>query len=147
MRGTQRNRPPPCVDNGGSAGVSFSDRSLEDLRRLSHQIERALVHTGGTHTVEDIASAISSGQKQLWAGTDSAIVTQIVITPQKKELWFFLAAGNMEEVQRMYPLILEWGREQGCVRATFVGRRGWARTFLTREEGWRETLAVFEKEI
>lgn len=110
------------------------------------EIAAALVYAGGTHTVADIAHAVEVGAMQFWPGPHSAVVTEILHYPQRKALNFFLAGGRLEELQQMYPSLLEWGREQGCSHATFTGRKGWGRTFLTGD-GWRPTLQVYEREL
>lgn len=117
---------------------------VADVRR---QIERALHYTGGTHTVDDVLEQVERGELQLWRGDASVIVTQILTYPRRKELCFFLAAGNMAEMKRLAPIIESWGREHGCARAVFAGRPGWARTFLTHDEGWSSPMWVFEKEL
>lgn len=66
--------------------------------------------------------------------------------PRRKVLNFFLAGGNLAEIEAMYPPIEAWGREQGCSAASMTGRAGWERTFLTRT-GWQRTLAVLQKEL
>jgi len=118
-----------------------------EFERLRSTIERALPYAGGTHSIEDVWDAIANGTLQLWPGKVSAIVTQVIQYPRSKELVFFLAAGDLEEIQRVYDVILDWGKAQGCERATFMGRKGWERTFLTKEEGWRSGLVAFEKEL
>jgi hypothetical protein len=47
----------------------------------------------------------------------------------------------------MEPMIEEWGRAQGCTAATFTGRRGFEKTFLTRERGWSAGQVQFSKEL
>lgn len=118
----------------------------EQFERLSPHIERALTRSGGTHTLEDVRSALIANRAQIWWGDESVIITEIEITPRKKILRFWLAGGRLDELEYMYPLIAEWGRNIGCKRAVIVGRRGWERTFL-REHGWRATHTVFEKEL
>lgn len=114
---------------------------------IRRQIERALVYAGGSHTVDDVIEQCHRGEMQMWEGTQSVVVTQILTYPRLKELCFFIAAGKMSEMQRLGPIIWAWGKEQGCTRAVFVGRPGWARSFLTLEQGWISKLAVFEKEL
>lgn len=110
-------------------------------------IAAALRHAGGSHDVHDVLAMVEAGRLQLWEGAQSLIVTEIVDYPRLRELQFFLAAGNMDEIKTLYPIVLQWGREQQCHRAVFVGRRGWERSFLTREAGWHSPMAVFEKEL
>lgn len=110
-------------------------------------IEAALKYADGSHMFEDVAAAVAAGRMQYWPGPSSAIITEILDYPQYKALNFFLAGGNLPELERMTPLILEWGKAQGCKKALFAGRRGWERTFLTRS-GWGVSdLVVLEKAI
>lgn len=118
----------------------------EEFERLSPQIERALAWSGGTHTLEDVRDAIIAKKAQLWWGKSSVVVTEIEVTPRKKILRFWLAGGVIEEIELMYKLISEWGRDLGCDSALIVGRKGWERTFL-KQDGWRATHTVFEKEL
>ena len=114
---------------------------------LRQQIERALVCAGGTHTVDDVIDQCQRGEMQMWAGDASVIVTQILTYPRLKELCVFLAAGSMEEMVKLEPVIEGFGKAAGCARMVFAGRPGWARTFLTTERGWVSKMAVFEKVI
>ena len=119
---------------------------MTELDRARPHIEAALSYANGTHTFEDVAAGISAGKMLLWPGENSAIVTQIVEHPRQRTLHFFLAGGNLAELEAMLPLIIEWGRKQGCTAASLTGRRGWERTFLKRE-GWTADLVVMRKEI
>lgn len=115
--------------------------------RLRELLAGALAYAGGTHTVNDVLDAVAKGSMQMWPGVDSVIITQINEWPRRKDLYFFLAAGDMDEVKRLYSVVLDWGRAQGCTYVTTVGRPGWARTFLTREEGWTSTMLLYEREL
>ncbi|KKM72398.1 hypothetical protein LCGC14_1420940 [marine sediment metagenome] len=118
----------------------------EDFERLAPQVARALDQAWG-YTLDDVRVAVESGKMQLWPGQKSAIITQVLERPQGRELYFFLAAGDMEEVQRLYKIVIAWGQSKGCKHAAFVGRRGWSKSFLTREEGWKAKHVVYEREI
>lgn len=110
------------------------------------QIEAALEYAGGTHAFEDIVAGVAAGEMQFWPGPNSAVVTEVKQWPRKRCLHIFLAGGNLAEIEAMSHGILAWGRSIGCSDAVFIGRKGWERTFLTRD-GWRQTLAVMEKEL
>jgi hypothetical protein len=110
------------------------------------QIEAALVYSGHSHTFDDVAQLVKDGKAQFWGGPTSVVITQVVLEPQHKVLHFFLAGGNLAELEKMTPLIEQWGREQGCTRASLVGRKGWDRTFLSRQ-GWHNGLVVLEKDL
>jgi hypothetical protein len=118
-----------------------------DLGAHRSQIEAALAYAGGTHTFEDIQAGVEAGSLQYWPGPRSVVITEIIQYPRSRALNFFLAGGELPELEAMYPLIEEWGRAQGCTVAVMSGRKGWERSFLTRKEGWEPKLVVFEKDL
>jgi hypothetical protein len=122
------------------------DRSAVDICAYRRYIEDALEYAGHSHTFDDVAAMVASGEAQFWPGPNSAIVTEFVLEPRTKRLNFFLAGGTLAELEAMTPLVLEWGREQGCTTASLIGRRGWERTFLSRT-GWKSGLVVLEKDL
>jgi hypothetical protein len=54
-----------------------------------------------------------------------------------------LAGGGFETWRHLEGFLAKWAREQGCVRLTMVGRKGWAR----RLGGWREAAVTLERQI
>jgi hypothetical protein len=118
----------------------------EDLQRLRHHVEAALEYSGGTHGIEDIAEGLKKGRFQLWPADDSVVVTEIIVYPRLKNLHFFLAGGDLDELRLMRPLIESWGRDMGCTRVSLAGREGWAKTFL-RDEGYRPKWFVLSKDL
>jgi hypothetical protein len=119
---------------------------MSDMEAHRGYIEAALEYAGGTHTFEDVQEAVTAGRLQFWPGPHSAVITEIVDYPRQRVINFFLAGGNLAELEAMQPALLDWGRAQGCTSATFTGRKGWERTFLTRD-GWKSKLVVFEKAL
>lgn len=121
---------------------------VSDLERLRPSIEEALSYGGNTHRFEDVVEAVEAGRMHAWIGEHSVVVTELVQTPSgRKDLHFFLAAGNEAELKALHPRILEWGQSEGCTHATVIGRKGWARSWLTKDLGWQPTLIVCEREI
>ena len=118
----------------------------EDLERLRHHVEAALEYSGGTHGIEDIAEGLKKGRFQLWPADDSVVVTEIIVYPRLKNLHFFLAGGDLDELKRMRPHIEAWGKQIGCTRVTLAGRKGWARTFLA-DEGYAPKWHILSKEL
>jgi hypothetical protein len=118
----------------------------EEFERLRHHVVAALEYSGGSHAVEDIADGIRRGRFQLWPGADSVIVTEIIVYPQLKDLHFFLAGGDLDELRLMQPLIESWGKDMGCSRVSLAGRRGWERTFL-RDRGYEPKWFVMCKDL
>ena len=115
--------------------------------RLKGEVERALAYAGGSHTAEDVWEKVKKGDLQIWTAPHSVIVTELQSYPQYRVCHFFLAAGRMEEIEKMYPTVLEWAKqEHGCSRASLAGRPGWARSFLNKD-GWTTSHLVMTKEI
>lgn len=109
-------------------------------------LQKALNLAGNTHSFEDVRAAIDEGRVIFWPGANSAVLTEIIEYPQQRTLNFWLAGGNLAELEAMYPGIEAWGREQGCTTASTSGRPGWERTFLKRE-GWKPRTVVMTKEL
>lgn len=118
----------------------------EDLQRLRHHVEAALEYSGGTHGIEDIAEGLKKGRFQLWPADDSVVVTEIIVYPRLKNLHFFLAGGDLDELRLMRPLIEQWGKSMGCTRVSLAGREGWSKTFL-RDEGYKPKWFVLSKDL
>ena len=116
------------------------------LARYKPQIEAALAYADATHGYADVAEMIAAGRAQFWPGPASVLVTEIIEYPQRNVLHVFLAAGNQPELNAMLPLVLDWGRSKGCTAASFLGRKGWARTFVTHQ-GWQQTLVLYVKDL
>lgn len=117
-----------------------------DFARCEPHIRAALEYDGDTHTVEDVMLSVAEGHRQFWPGKESAVITEVNQYPRKTVLHYFLAGGNLEELETMAGPIEQWAREQGCTRITLAGRRGWARTFL-RGRGYEPQWAVMAKEL
>jgi hypothetical protein len=119
---------------------------FHELNRCRTWIEDALEYAGGTHNFNDIAAGVLSDRYQIWPSNNSVVVTEIVVYPQLKDLHYFLAGGNLDELKAMRPIIEAWGKELGCTRVSLAGRKGWERTFL-KDEGYRPNWFVLSKEL
>ena len=118
----------------------------EQLERLRHHVEAALEYSGGTHNFDDVAEMVEDHRLQLWLAKDSVVLTEIIVYPRLKNLHYFLAGGDLDELSRMRPLIESWGKSVGCTRVTLAGRKGWAKTFL-KDEGYSPQWSVMAKEL
>ena len=118
----------------------------EHLERLRQHVEAALEYSGGTHNFEDIAEMVEDHRLQLWPAKNSVVLTEIIVYPRLKNLHYFLAGGDLDELSQMRPLIESWGKSVGCTRVTLAGRRGWSKTFL-KDEGYSPQWSVLAKEL
>lgn len=107
---------------------------------LCPQLEEALAHGGGTHSLGDVAAAIDVGTAQLWESPGALLVTEVNVGPRLKELHFWLAAGELDAVLALADIVMDWGREIGCQVATLTGRKGWERVMKRR--GWDSQLVT-----
>jgi hypothetical protein len=119
---------------------------LEHLERLRQHVEAALEYSGGTHHFEDVLDMVKDSRLQVWPATESIVLTEIIVYPRLKNLHYFLAGGDLDELSRMRPMIESWGKSVGCTRVTLAGRRGWSKTFL-QDEGYRPQWSVLAKEL
>lgn len=120
---------------------------MADLSPWRKYIDDALAQGWGGHTFEDVERAVVEKDMQVWTRPDAAIITQVVLYPQFKQLYFFLAGGNLATLEGMLPEIYDWARSIGCTKALFAGRPGWQRTFLTRH-GWQvKPITIMEKSL
>jgi hypothetical protein len=119
---------------------------LEHLERLRHHVEAALEYSGGTHHFDDVVEMVRDSRLQVWPATESIVLTEIIVYPRLKNLHYFLAGGDLDELSRMRPIIESWGKSVGCTRVTLAGRRGWSKTFL-QDEGYRPQWSVLAKEL
>ena len=119
---------------------------FEDVARCRTYIEAALEYSQGTHTFADIAAGLLSGRYQLWAGQNSAVVTEIIVYPRMRDLHYFLAGGDLDELKEIRPRIEDWGRKNGCSRVSLAGRPGWAKTFL-KDEGYEPAWFILKKDL
>jgi hypothetical protein len=119
----------------------------DEIDRYRDYISAALEHASGTYTFEDVKQGVVEGRFQLWPAPNSVVITEIQEYPQARWLHLFIGAGNLPELQIMLPIIEAWGRSQGCTRISLTGRKGWERTFLTRDAGFTPTLVTYEKPL
>src|SRR5690349_18631279 len=108
-------------------------------------VERAL-EQAGTHTSADIAAAVQQGTLQRWGGDASVIITEILDTPLRRTLLFFLVEGDGREIAAMAGPIMAWGKSQGCTHASLIGRFGWERKYAP-ELGFKCVAVMMEKEL
>lgn len=114
--------------------------------RCRPYIHAALQYGDGTHLIEDVEARIEDGTAVFWPGERSAIVTEIIETPRKTILNFWLAGGDLDETtNHMRPVIEAWGKSQGCTASSIVGRPGWVRTL--KGEGYGSPLSICLKEL
>lgn len=117
-----------------------------DWARCAGWIGAALEHAGGTHSLEDVRTAIARGDARLWPGDAGALVAVVETDPGERRLLIWLAGGDRTELEdQILPVVEAWGREMGCRRAMVIGRGGWERTL--KSKGYAPLARIIAKEL
>lgn len=120
---------------------------LQSWERAKPILEPAIEHAARLYGLEDIHDSIAAGRLQLWPGENSALVTTVIDYPRGKVCQVVLAGGTLAEIEQMLPRVEAWAKTQGCTMLAAAARRGWARTFVTRKQGWRAPWVELMKDI
>lgn len=118
----------------------------EDFIRCSSWLEAALGYAGGTHNLQDILDGVLRCEYQFWPGKQCAVITEIMVFPRKRVFNFFLAGGDLAELEAMTPTMESWAKFNRCDSAMLTARRGWIRTFLATR-GYRVMWQTLAKEL
>ena len=94
--------------------------------RCKPYIEEA-IETQDSYTIKDVEDKISNGLFHLWAGKESALVTEFVIFPNHKVLNLLFCGGDYNELTEMLPSIEAFAKAAECKRLYGGGRKGWSR--------------------
>ncbi len=82
---------------------------------------------GDFYVYEDIIDLVLKGDAHLWPGKKSAVVTQFWDFPRERAINFWLAGGDLTELEAMHAEISDWAKSVGCKRSIIAGRAGWAK--------------------
>ena len=93
-------------------------------------IERSVKY--GKYTIEQIDEKVLGLQWALWMGDNSAILTEQWDNDFGPVMTICYAAGDMDEVLKMYDTIEHAARCMGCIKIYILGRPGWKRVMEGR---------------
>lgn len=122
-----------------------STQAKSEWERCRPWLEAALHRGGDPTTIDEVWEAVQAGRCHFWPAIDSAVVTQLC--SKGRELNIYLAGGRIERLREMLPSLEAFGKALGCQIVTILGRRGWERTFLTREMGYAPVATLLGKEL
>jgi hypothetical protein len=113
------------MDFRADNGIEKVAHLISNLYADRDMIAAALSYSNGTHTFDDVAMMILKGQLIYWHLDNSCIVGELQNYPQKKNLHFFLSAGNLNEITAMQEQMVDTAKALGCVSMSITGRPGW----------------------
>jgi hypothetical protein len=99
----------------------------EEWQKAKPLVERALENSGRTHTAAQVYRELRENRAELWMFGDSMAITSVIEWPNRRDLHIWLAAGNLDDMQRGLPFLDQMARDWGCGRITLNGRKGWER--------------------
>jgi len=105
-------------------------------------IQDALDHCGNTHTVDDVLQMVEDGKAALHVGGRCAVVTQEMELPAGRQLHYWLAGGDLDELREIEKRVSGGAKQNGCTRATIIGRRGWSKAL-----GYDEMATVMARKL
>jgi hypothetical protein len=85
---------------------------------------------------------VEDGKAQLHVGERCAVVTQIMEFPAGRQLHYWLAGGDLNELREIEKRVSEDAKNNGCIQASIVGRRGWGKTL-----GYKEMATVMTRNL
>ena len=115
-------------------------------------VTRALDHTSGEFTPDDIRRFAKDNYIQLWLVSEgnrvvAAVTTEVVVYPQRKHLRVITLAGSKapEWTGQVDTILAEWAKSQGCNALEAFVRKGYVPT-LTKLN-WVYKYATIVKEL
>ena len=118
----------------------------DDVGPMLHRIRE---HSEGELETDDFLDHLINGGMQLWISTDggvmhSAMITQIVIYPQKKVLRIIsLAGSDFKKLYYFKDMVESFAIKTGCSSLELWGRKGWKRLL----SDWESNYIVYTKDL
>ena len=112
-------------------------------------LNRVKEHSEGEAAPDDFLEPLTHGHMQLWIATEdkqmhSAMITQIIVYPQKKVLRVISIAGS--DFKRLYEfndMVESFAIKTGCSGMELWGRRGWKKLL----PDWESNYIVYSKDL
>ncbi|WP_300573607.1 hypothetical protein [Phenylobacterium sp.] len=115
-----------------------------EWERCAPWLQSALDVAGNEYALGDVHAMLDAREATFWPGDNAAIVTRIEDHPGSRNLLFWLAGGDLDELTgKMRPFIEQWGAKHGCTRSIIIGRPGWERAL----PDYRPIARVIAKEL
>lgn len=95
------------------------------------------------HDFKSVLADMKEGKLQaFWAEDDSAIIlTEICVSPRRRFLNIFMAAGRLESVFALTPKVVKFARDNGLSQTTAQIRAGWGPSL--KKKGWKKLSEIW----
>jgi hypothetical protein len=101
---------------------------------IVQKIKWALDLPISTHEWDDVVAALKAGHMQIFWNEDAAVITEICVSPRRRFLNIFMAAGSLKGVFRLQPKVADFARENGLTTVQGIARPEWAP--VLKKRGW-----------
>ena len=125
----------------------------EDIAHIWEQVapllDRVKEHSEGEAEPDDFLEPLTHGDMQLWIFTEesslhSAMITQIIVYPQKKILRVISIAGSeFEKLRQFNDMVESFAIKTGCTGLELWGRKGWKKLL----PDWESNYIVYTKDL
>ena len=125
----------------------------EDIAHIWEQVapllDRAKEHSEGEAEPDDFLEPLTHGDMHLWIFTEesslhSAMITQIIVYPQKKILRVISIAGaEFEKLRQFNDVVESFAIKTGCTGLELWGRKGWKKLL----PDWESNYIVYTKDL
>ena len=125
----------------------------EDIAHIWEQVapllDRVKEHSEGEAEPDDFLEPLTHGDMQLWIFTEesslhSAMITQIIVYPQKKILRVISMAGSeFEKLRQFNDMVESFAIKTGCTGLELWGRKGWKKLL----PDWESNYIVYTKDL
>ena len=115
----------------------------KQFHRVAHHLLDAISRPPVTHQLVDIYNLLLKKQCQLWAATNSAVITIIQENPIGIFVTIWLAGGNLKECLAIEESITQWAKAMNAHSILICGRKGWVRKL----KGYEQIDTLMEKKL
>lgn len=96
-------------------------------------------------SVDDIYLQCCDYSKLFFENGEAFVVVSVEEHPKSTRLHMVLAGGTLDGLDKLDPIISDFGRKIGATKSTFIGRKGFAKVMAKR--GWKSPFVYMEREL
>jgi hypothetical protein len=133
--------------------LATPEEALQHWPTLALLFSKARETGQGESSMTDYMTKILTRVAQCWVIIEDdkitgAGLTEILNYLQHKTLHIILFAGsNFEEQSKMFPVVEEFAKQQGCISIEQWGREGWAKVLPKYVPGFKQAYVVMRKDL
>jgi len=107
---------------------------------ILERMEKACSLPFASHNLPDVIAALKAGDMQAFWNDEAVVITEICVSPRRRFLNIFLAAGTLAGVLACQKQIVEFTRKNGIEEVQATCRVGWFKHLKKR--GWKKVAEV-----